>query len=63
MFYLKLFADFEEIEKRKAFIENYGAIKHNEEESFFGVREEFVEEKKPTIRYGREGQKLNREQL
>ena len=39
MFYLKLFADFEEIEKRKTFIENYGAIKQNEE-TFYGVREE-----------------------
>ena len=33
MFYLKLFADFEEIEKRKAFIENYGAIMQEEEPS------------------------------
>ncbi len=37
IFYLKLFADFEEIEKRKAYIENYGRIRS--EESFWGVRE------------------------
>ena len=54
MFYLKLFADFEEIEKRKTFIENYGAIKQDEE-TFYGVREEPVAPK-PQIRYVREGQ-------
>lgn len=63
MFYLKLFADFEEIEKRKAFIENYGAIKQPEQEPFFGVQEEPVEEKKPAIRYGREGQDEYRKKL
>lgn len=62
MFYLKLFADFEEIEKRKAFIENYGSIKQTEEETFFGVREE-EQEKKPIIRYGREGQDEYRRKL
>ena len=56
MFYLKLFADFEEIEKRKAFIENYGSIKETEEERFYGAAEEEIEEKKPVVRYGREGQ-------
>lgn len=61
MFYLKLFADFEEIEKRKAFIENYGAIKQDEE-AFFGVREEPVAPK-PQIRYGREGQDEYRRKL
>ena len=63
MFYLKLFADFEEIEKRKAFIENYGAFKQEEEETFFGVREETVEEKKPIVKYGREGQDEYRRKL
>ena len=63
MFYLKLFADFEEIEKRKAFIENYGAIKQPEQEPFFGVQEEPVEEKKPAIHYGREGQDEYRKKL
>ena len=62
MFYLKLFADFEEIEKRKAFIENYGSIRLTEEETFFGVREE-EHEKKPIIRYGREGQDEYRRKL
>lgn len=62
MFYLKLFADFEEIEKRKAFIENYGAIKQEDEESFFGAREEPVESN-PQIRYGREGQDEYRRKL
>ena len=63
MFYLKLFADFEEIEKRKAFIENYGSIKQEEEETFFGVREETLDEKKPTAKYGREGQDEYRRKL
>lgn len=63
MFYLKLFADFEEIEKRKAFIENYGAVKQTEQEPFFGVQEESAEEKKPAIRYGREGQDEYRRRL
>lgn len=63
MFYLKLFADFEEIEKRKAFIENYGAIKQSEQEPFFGVQEEPIEEKKRAIRYGREGQDDYRRKL
>ena len=63
MFYLKLFADFEEIEKRKAFIENYGsAIKQAEDNSLFGVREEPIE-RKPFVRYGREGQDEYRRKL
>lgn len=62
MFYLKLFADFEEIEKRKAFIENYGsAIKQVEEETFIGFREEPV--KKTVVRYSREGQEEYRRKL
>lgn len=61
MFYLKLFADFEEIEKRKTFIENYGAIKQDEE-TFYGVREEPVAPK-PQIRYVREGQDEYRRKL
>jgi len=63
MFYLKLFADFEEIEKRKAFIENYGAaIKQVEEETVSGVREEPIGIK-ATVRYGREGQDEYRRKL
>ncbi|MBR4920658.1 MAG: HNH endonuclease [Prevotella sp.] len=62
MFYLKLFADFEEIEKRKAFIENYGATKQESEEPFFGASEEQIEPK-PQIRYGREGQEEYRRKL
>jgi hypothetical protein len=63
MFYLKLFADFEEIERRKAFIENYGTIKQTEEELFFCVREEEVKERIPTVRYAREGQDEYRRKL
>lgn len=62
MFYLKLFADFEEIEKRKAFIENYGVVKQKEEEIVSMVQEEFVE-RKPIVRYGREGQDEYRRKL
>ena len=63
LFYLKLFADFEEIERRKAFIENYGTIKQTEEELFFCVREEEVKERIPTVRYAREGQDEYRRKL
>ena len=62
MFYLKLFADFEEIEKRKAYIENYGAVKQEDEESFIGAQEEPVDSK-PKTRYGREGQDEYRRKL
>lgn len=63
MFYLKLFADFEEIEKRKAFIENYGAtIKQLEEETSSLIREEPAETK-PVVRLGREGQDEYRRKL
>ncbi|SED97348.1 HNH endonuclease [Prevotella sp. lc2012] len=63
MFYLKLFTDFEEIEKRKAYIENYGVFKKAEEENLIGVYEEEVEKKKPSVRYGREGQDEYRKKL
>lgn len=63
IFYLKLFADFEEIEKRKAFIENYGAIKQSDTETLFFIREEEQEANKPTIRYVREGQDEYRRKL
>ena len=63
IFYLKLFADFEEIEKRKAFIENYGTIKQEEEKTFYGVCEEAFKEKKPIVKYGREGQDEYRRKL
>ncbi|MBR6964585.1 MAG: HNH endonuclease [Prevotella sp.] len=63
MFYLKLFADFEEIEKRKAYILNYGSVRQDEEEPFQGVREEGVREKSSALRYGREGQEEYRRKL
>lgn len=63
MFYLKLFADFEEIGKRKAYIENYGINKQKEKEETYYVREETIKEKRPTVRYGREGQDEYRRKL
>ena len=63
MYYWKLFADFEEIEKRKAFIENYGAAIRQEEEPFHGVREEEPVPKVAAVRYGREGQDEYRKKL
>lgn len=63
MFYLKLFADFEEIKKRKAFIENYGAVKQVVEDNVIGVREVEIEVNKPVVRYGREGQDEYRRKL
>lgn len=64
MFYLKLFADFEEIEKRKAFIENYGAAScQEEEESLWRVCEDEIEPKKNSPRYNREGQDEYRRKL
>ena len=64
MFYLKLFADFEEIEKRKAFIEKYGAsMRQEEEEASWRVSEEVPEPKNPTPRYSREGQDEYRRKL
>ncbi|MCR5271143.1 MAG: HNH endonuclease [Prevotella sp.] len=64
MFYLKLFADFEEIEKRKAFIENYGASMRQEEEKIpWRACEEDSESRKQTPRYGREGQDEYRRKL
>lgn len=63
MFYLKLFADFEEIERRKSYIENYGTrIKQEEDEPFYGVSEEQIETVHP-IRFGREGQDEYRRKL
>ena len=62
MFYLKLFADFEEIEKRKAYIENYGTAIKQEDNPFYGVSEEPIETKAPN-RYGREGQEEYRRKL
>ncbi len=64
MFYLKLFADFEEIEKRKSYIENYGAaIRQAEEETLWKVGEEKLKLKGITVRYGREGQDEYRRKL
>lgn len=64
MFYLKLFADFEEIEKRKAFIENYGASMRQEEDEIpWRACEEEPEKRIPTPRYSREGQEEYRRRL
>lgn len=62
MFYLKLFADFEEIEKRKAFIENYGASMRPEDAPWRACEAE-PEPKAVTPRYGREGQDEYRRKL
>ena len=63
MYYWKLFADFDEIEKRKAFIENYGTTnRHNSEERSWIVAED-REERTQTIRYAREGQEEYRRKL
>ncbi len=62
MFYLKLFADFEEIERRKAYIDNYGTGIKQTEGAFYGVSEEAVETR-PVVRYVREGQDEYRRKL
>lgn len=63
MFYLKLFADFEEIEKRKSFIENYGAAIRQIDDETWKVGEVITKPKTTTIRYGREGQEEYRRKL
>lgn len=64
MFYLKLFVDFEEMEKRKSYIDNYGsAIRRVEEETPWKLGEEEVKPKNIVIRYGREGQDEYRRKL
>ena len=63
IFYWKLFADFEEIEKRKAYIENYGAAIRKEEDAFSGVSEEEISLQVITTRYRREGQEEYRKKL
>lgn len=63
MFYLKLFTDYEEIGKRKAFIENYGSINRQTDEKDKWEANEEIIEKKPVIKYGREGQEEYRRKL
>ena len=64
MFYLKLFVDFEEIEKRKAFIENYGTNIHQIEVENVNVAQERINNlSKFSIRYTREGQDEYRHKL
>lgn len=60
-YYWKLFADFEEIEKRKSYIENYGANHDIEDSGIIMVREESPKEK--IYRYGRDGQEEYRKRL
>ena len=62
MYYLKLFADFEEIEKRKSYIENYGAVRQEENNSSVFMRETPVE-RGTAVRYVREGQDEYRRKL
>ena len=63
IYYWKLFADFQEIEKRKAYIDNYGmsSLQDNEEDSWI-VREEEPIVHTP-VRYVREGQDEYRKKL
>lgn len=62
LYYWKLFADFEEIEKRKSFIENYGSsIKEYEESAWIVCEEEPV--KHQPVRYVRDGQDEYRKKL
>ena len=64
IFYLKLFANFEEIERRKAFIDNYGSFKTMSGEGLSLVREEDdIEEKRNHVRLAREGQDEYRKKL
>ncbi|MBP3773939.1 MAG: HNH endonuclease [Bacteroidaceae bacterium] len=58
IFYLKLFADFEEMEKRKSYIENYGAAK---EKVLLSTKK--GNKKDLPIKYGREGQEEYRRKL
>lgn len=60
-YYWKLFADFDEIEKRKSYIENYGIAHTTEDSGIIMVRENTAKEK--TIRYGRDGQEEYRRKL
>ena len=63
IYYWKLFADFQEIEKRKAYIDNYGmsSLQDNEEDCWI-VREEEPIVHTP-VRYVREGQDEYRKKL
>ena len=62
MFYWKLFADFDEMEKRKTFIENYGmSLKQEPAETSDIAREEAIPQL--SVRYAREGQEGYRKKL
>lgn len=65
IYYLKLFADFEEIEKRKAYIYNYGAaIRQIEDLPSSVVQEDEVVVEKHSVSYrGRDGQMEYRRKL
>ena len=63
MYYWKLFADYDEIEKRKAFIENYGTSNRKNSEERSWVAAEDREERPLNIRYAREGQEEYRRKL
>ena len=63
MYYWKLFADFDEIEKRKAFIENYGTTNRQNSEEQTWIAAEDRAERTQTIRYAREGQEEYRRKL
>ena len=62
MFYWKLFADFEELEKRKAFIANYGSYSDKEDETMV-VRVSEPNSINITTRGAREGQDEYRRKL
>jgi len=63
IYYWKLFADFQEIEKRKAYIDNYGMSSlQDDEEDRWLVREEEPVVHTP-LRYVREGQEEYRKKL
>ena len=65
MFYWKLFADFQEIEKRKAYIENYGMASYrNDTENKWNVREYDLDAPQSIpIKYTRDGQSEYRKKL
>lgn len=63
MFYWKLFADFDEIEKRKSFIKNYGTSGKNEDTATPWIVCEERPEPTPVVRNVREGQDEYRKKL
>ena len=61
IYYWKLFTDFEEIEKRKSFIENYGKSVKDEEDVWIVREDEPI--KSQSVRYVRDGQDEYRKKL